>query len=334
MPRIALHDWQFSEVYQDYVALRVGIPRPQVQDFQHTVLTATVLAIPLGCRSARLTFHVREHESQVASRFTVFGRVVYFVPRPESSRAARRRDAVIRQEFQPVKGLCRADSQGRESPFAYEVALKEGGARERPGSNQPEVQSALPTEEEQKDQAPLFAPAQRGPWGVVTSLAGPPSLPFDSASPHATALRRADGLLRHGMVLLDKSRKADPKTVFPVLRARKLFREALEVLRRSVGDLHPMAAYAYDRIGFAQQEWGDLREAERFYLRAIAIRDISGWVPTVWDELTFINLAILYGRQGRHALRDAMVERSRSAAAWVKGSQSRGWGTAGRGYVS
>jgi tetratricopeptide (TPR) repeat protein len=127
------------------------------------------------------------------------------------------------------------------------------------------------------------------------------------------------------MVLLAKSTKADPGTVSRVLRARKLFREALEVLRKSVGDLHPLAAYAYDRIGFAQQEWGDLREAERLYLRSIAIRDIGGWVPTVWDELTFINLAILYGQQGRHALREAMVERSRSAAAWVKGRESSGW---------
>jgi hypothetical protein len=56
------------------------------------------------------------------------------------------------------------------------------------------------------------------------------------------------------------------------------------------------------------------------YLRAVAIREIGGgWVPTIWDELTLINLAILYGQQGRYPLRDAMVERSRSAAALVKG---------------
>jgi hypothetical protein len=121
------------------------------------------------------------------------------------------------------------------------------------------------------------------------------------------------------MVLLAKTPSADPHRVFGVLRARKLFRHALEVLLTSVGDLHPWVAYAYDRIGFVQQEWGDLREAERMYLRAVAIRDIGGWVPTIWDELTFVNLAIVYGQQGRHPLRDAMVERSRSAAVLVKG---------------
>jgi hypothetical protein len=311
-------------VYQDYVALRIEVPRPRLRDFQHTILMATLLGVPPHCRSARLTFHVREHESQVASRFTVFARVVYHVPRPDSSAAARRRDAVIRQEFRPVKALCRAHIQGRESPFAYAVAVK-GDAGERPGSIQSEVRGASPTEEEPRDEALLFAPAQRGPWGVVTSLAGPRSLPFDSRSGHSRALRRADGLLRHGMVLLAKTPFAEPGRVFRVLRARKLFRQALEVLGRSVGDLHPLVAYAYDRIGFAQQEWGDLREAERLYLRAIAIRDIGGWVPTIWDELTFINLAILYGQQGRHALRDAMVERSRSAAAWVKETRPARW---------
>jgi tetratricopeptide (TPR) repeat protein len=127
------------------------------------------------------------------------------------------------------------------------------------------------------------------------------------------------------MVLLAKAPSDEPVRVFRVLRARKLFRQALEVLLKSVGDLHPLVAYAYDRMGFAQQEWGDLREAERLYLRAIAIRDIGGWVPTIWDELTFINLAILYGQQGRHALRDAMVERSRSAAAWVKETRPARW---------
>jgi hypothetical protein len=334
VPRIALHDWQFSEVYQDYVALRVEIPRPRVQDFQRTILMATLLGVPPHCRSARLTFHVRERQTDAASRFGVFARVVYHVPRPESSGEARGRDAVIRQEFRPVKGLCRAETQGRESPFAYEVAVTQSEVGELPDPIQPRVQSASPTEEGRNGQALLFAPARRGPWGVVTSLAGPPSLPFDSASPHTTALRQADGLLRHGMVLLAKTPSAEPGRVFRVLRARKLFRQALEVLRRSVGDLHPLVAYAYDRIGFAQQEWGDLREAERMYLRAVAIRDIGGWVPTVWDELTFINLAILYGQQGRHALRDAMVERSRSAAAWVKGRRSSGWRTAGRGYLS
>ncbi len=324
MPQVSVAGWQFSEIYQDYVALRVEIPRPRVQDFQRTILVATLLGAPTHCRSARLTFHVRESKAQAASRFGLFARVVYHVPRPESSAAARQRDAVVRQEFRPVKPLCRAEPQGSESPFAYEVAVKTD-AGERPERIQPRMQRAPPTEEKPRQEAGLFAPVRRGPWGVVTNLAGPPSLPFDSTSPHAAALRRADGLLRHGMVLLAKSTKADPGTVSRVLRARKLFREALEVLRKSVGDLHPLAAYAYDRIGFAQQEWGDLREAERLYLRSIAIRDIGGWVPTVWDELTFINLAILYGQQGRHALREAMVERSRSAAAWVKGRESSGW---------
>jgi carboxyl-terminal processing protease len=64
---------------------------------------------------------------------------------------------------------------------------------------------------------------------AIELVVGPPSLPFDSTSPHTTAIRRADGLLRHGMVHLAKTPSAEPVCVFRVLRA----------------------AYAYDRIGSA-----------------------------------------------------------------------------------
>jgi tetratricopeptide (TPR) repeat protein len=237
---------------------------------------------------------------------------MYDVPRSESAQAVSRRNGVIRQEFRTVKALC------EENPYTYEVGCRVVETTETGGSDsqkQSRIQSLVtPAQSGDESTEPtlLFAPAQRGPWGVVMRLGGP-SLPFDGTSHHTAALRRADGLLRHAMVLLD--RRADLPDQW--IRASRLFQQALEILGQSVGDLHPLVAYAYDRLGFVHQELGDVREAERLYLRAIAIRDTGGWVPTKWDELTFINLAILYGQQGRHTLRDAMVHRSRSAATWV-----------------
>jgi hypothetical protein len=114
--------------------------------------------------------------------------------------------------------------------------------------------------------APLLSPIQRGPWGVVTRLAGPPGLPDDRTSPHAAALRQADARLRYGMVLLSRLPRDAPDRVWHVLRARRLFREALTLLLDSVGELHPRTAYAYDRVGYAQQEWGEFNQARRMYL--------------------------------------------------------------------
>jgi tetratricopeptide (TPR) repeat protein len=102
------------------------------------------------------------------------------------------------------------------------------------------------------------------------------------------------------------------------LEAWECFRRALDILLQAVGELHPKVAYAYDRLGYVRQLRGDVREAERLYLRSIAIRDVGRWAPTMWDELTFLNLAVLYGRQGRHALQHVMIRRRREAEAMGK----------------
>jgi hypothetical protein len=140
----------------------------------------------------------------------------------------------------------------------------------------------------------FFAPAQKGPWGVITRLAGPPNPPLDVGSTEAAAIRKADGLLRRGMILLSHESNEDP-----VGEAWECFRRALDILLQAVGELHPKVAYAYDRI---------------------AIRDAGTWAPTMWDELTLLNLAVLYGRQGRHALQHAMIQRRREAEA--RGTQT------------
>jgi tetratricopeptide (TPR) repeat protein len=161
----------------------------------------------------------------------------------------------------------------------------------------------------------FFAPAQKGPWGVITRLAGPPNPPLDVGSTEAAAIRKADGLLRRGMILLSHESNEDP-----VGEAWECFRRALDILLQAVGELHPKVAYAYDRLGYLRQLRGDVREAERLYLRSIAIRDAGTWAPTMWDELTLLNLAVLYGRQGRHALQHAMIQRRREAEA--RGTQT------------
>jgi tetratricopeptide (TPR) repeat protein len=149
----------------------------------------------------------------------------------------------------------------------------------------------------------VLAPAQRGPWGVVTRLSGPPDPP--DTSPHPE-LRRARALLWKGMIVLSRH-SSDERVRY----AERLFRQALTVLLSSVGEIHPKVAYARDRIGLVCQIRGRTREAELQYLRALALREAGGWPATLWSEVTLLNLAILYARQGRDQLRDAMLERLR-----------------------
>ncbi len=96
----------------------------------------------------------------------------------------------------------------------------------------------------------LLAPAQRGPWGVVTRLTGPPDPPGASGT-GAAALRDADGSLRRGMILLSKKSVEDS-----VALAEECFRDALSLLISTVGEMHPKVAYACDRIGLVCQIQG------------------------------------------------------------------------------
>lgn len=149
----------------------------------------------------------------------------------------------------------------------------------------------------------LLAPAHRGPWGVVTSLVGPPDPP-GAAGAAAAAARDADASLRRGMILLSKKSVEDAVAV-----AEECFREALSLLISTVSEMHPKVAYACDRIGLVCQIQGREEEAEAMYLRAVALRDACAWDRTLWDEVTLLNLAILYNDQGRYGIRDAMLKR-------------------------
>jgi hypothetical protein len=149
----------------------------------------------------------------------------------------------------------------------------------------------------------LLAPAHRGSWGVVTRLGGPPDPPGATGAA-AAALHQADCSLRRGMILLAKKSADDYVAV-----AEECFRDALSTVLSTVGEMHPKMAYACDRVGLVCQIQGREEEAEAMYLRAIALRDAGAWERTLWDEVTLLNLAILYADQGRYGLRDAMLER-------------------------
>jgi hypothetical protein len=66
-------------------------------------------------------------------------------------------------------------------------------------------------------------------------------------------------------------------------------------------------AFAWDRLGYVHQALGNDDEAESCYLRSLAIQDRSadGW--TSWNEVTQLNLAILYRDHGRGDLQAAML---------------------------
>lgn len=159
-----------------------------------------------------------------------------------------------------------------------------------PDDSQPEDSQPKESQRDDRDQPEiLICPAQKGPWGVVTQTSGPQEPP---AGRHPDLIR-ADALLRVGMVALDKFR---PRRLED---AERHFRKALVLLERVLTAPHPRISYALDRIGLACHLQGRLDEAEALYLRSLAILGHDD-PPTKWNELTLINLAVLYGTQGRH----------------------------------
>jgi hypothetical protein len=65
-------------------------------------------------------------------------------------------------------------------------------------------------------------------------------------------------------------------------------------------------AFAWDRLGYVHQNLGDDDETESCYLRSLAIQDESRMEHTTWNEVTVINLGILYRTTGRPALNRAV----------------------------
>lgn len=153
-------------------------------------------------------------------------------------------------------------------------------------------------DEERRQPEILIWPAQKGPWGVVTETSGPQEPPA-SGNP---SLIRAEALLRVGMVALTKSR---PRRLDD---AELHFRKALGILEEVLPSPHPRISYALDRIGLVCHLQGRLDEAEDFYLRSLAILGHAG-PPTKWNELTLINLAVLYGSQGRRWEQEQVMRR-------------------------
>ena len=137
----------------------------------------------------------------------------------------------------------------------------------------------------------IVVPAQRGPWGVTARLGGPPFdyTPLDGVT--RDTVRQADAMLREGMILLSR-RDGDE----PVARAEQCFSLALLLLLAAVDHSHPLVAYAHDRVGYICQIQGKPEQAEESYLRARAC-DVNP--PTIWNDVTLLNLSILYRQQGR-----------------------------------
>ncbi len=149
----------------------------------------------------------------------------------------------------------------------------------------------------------FICPSQKGPWGVVTCTGGP----RDPESGRIPDVRRAEALLRAGMVALDKHR---PRRLD---RAEMLFRAALDLLVAVLAEPHPRISYALDRLGLIYQLRGRLEEAEPLYTRALAALG-ERERPSRWMDVTLLNLATLYGCKGREAERDAVMRRFHAEA--------------------
>jgi hypothetical protein len=144
----------------------------------------------------------------------------------------------------------------------------------------------------------LLAVTLQGPWGVVIHNSGPP----DPPDVPATELARPGALIREGMIALTRVSPRD------LDRAERCFRAALELLVERLGEPHPKVSYALDRLGAVCQLRRQLDDAERLYLRSLAVLD-DGRRPSHWNDLTTLNLAIVYGSQGRTEERDAVLRR-------------------------
>jgi hypothetical protein len=162
------------------------------------------------------------------------------------------------------------------------------------------IHAVLPPMDElaAEDAEILVAVTLQGPWGVVTHNSGPP----DPPDVPAADLRRPGALIREGMIALTRVSPRD------LDRAERCFRHALELLVQRLGEQHPKVSYVLDRLGLVCQMRRQLDDAERLYLRSLAVLD-DGRRPSHWNDLTTLNLAIVYGSQGRTEERDAVLRR-------------------------
>ncbi len=147
----------------------------------------------------------------------------------------------------------------------------------------------------------IIAPVLRDTLGVTTELPSPKHNGSYGlmAQPE---IRAAEDLLRRRMAALTSNAITSRAKV-----AEQLFREALDRLVTAIRGPDALVAYALDRVGLACQLQGNDAEAEGLYLRSLAHQQSGEWRATPWTEVTLLNLAILYGRQGRHTMNEALI---------------------------
>ena len=147
----------------------------------------------------------------------------------------------------------------------------------------------------------IIAPVWRDAARVMTQLRSPKQRVWYGLIARPK-IRAAEELLRRGMEALASKAITSPAKV-----AEQLFREALDRLVTAIPEPSPLVAYALDRVGLACQLQGNDADAEGLYLRSLAHQQSGEWRATPWTEVTLLNLAILYGRQGRHTMNEALI---------------------------
>ncbi len=147
----------------------------------------------------------------------------------------------------------------------------------------------------------IIAPVSRDALGVTSQLPSPKHSGWYGLMARPE-IRAAEEMLRRGMTALTSNAITSRAKV-----AEQLFREALDRLITAIPGPDPLVAYALDRVGLACQLQGNDADAEGLYLRSLAHQQSGAWRATPWTEVTLLNLAILYGRQGRHAMNEALI---------------------------
>lgn len=145
----------------------------------------------------------------------------------------------------------------------------------------------------------LSAPALRLPSGrIVTYWNGPPAA-RDVREGRDREFRRAERLMAVGIAHI----RQEPKNYHV---ARRCFHAATCLHAWALGADRRLA-FAWDRLGYAYHALGNDDEAESCYLRSLAIQKRSGQGWTSWNEVTQLNLTILYRDRGRRALQLATI---------------------------
>jgi hypothetical protein len=147
----------------------------------------------------------------------------------------------------------------------------------------------------------IIAPVSRDALGVTTQLPSPKHSGWYGLMARSE-IRAAEDLLRRGMAALTSNAITSPAKV-----SEQLFREALDRLVTAIPGPDPLMAYALDRVGLACQLQGNDADAEGLYLRSLAHQQFGEWRATPWTEVTLLNLAILYGRQGKQTMNEALI---------------------------